>query len=739
MRKSRKIRYSLHTAILLVTTQVMGAELEKIDIEANKIVTPTMQRYESVTTGSEVTEKGIELQGAKAKTSVYEALSILPGVTVENPDSNGLAIEQGSTRIRGVRSSMGALTVEGVPNYGGNPIGPRDYLYDMENMNSISLYKGGIPANIGTGIGARGGAIELHPKWAQKEFGASISQSLGSNSFTRTHLRLDSGELGSLKTALSGSFSYANADKWRGKGDLGGRKNFNATLVQPIGNKASLKLWYNKNDQDQHLYMPLSYAQIDGGNLGKNYKLDYNENLSGVQARDINYYDYNKGTYKNDDYIGLFDYEINDIFALTLKPYYSSEDSEIFQGNSGNNMIQKRTRDITRYGLLAELGAQIGSIKTAVGYQYEDSKMDIYTQNYAPIGGNLVYRGYGVTGTAGHSYIHSPYATISGTHGKLNWQGGLKYFLFQDSEIDGYTSSGAPSFQLVRASDLDRKAKDYNTLLPNIGISYSINDSWQPYANYGKSVVRPYSYIPLMNTYNTYRTQFRAAGVTAQDLFDGYALEESDSFDIGVRYGGEYFDVTPALFYAKHKNLLTVVSDNRVIVNGKPVSYQQNIGKATSYGLEAEFNAYISDSLSLFINPTFTKFTYDEDISFQGSILDTKNRQIVDTPEITAKVGVIYSIYGFEFIPTLGYVGERYGDALGNEKIDAYWLSDLKVTYKKDNLFKGTTLKASLEINNIFDKQYVSVINASDDSRGGSASYYQGAPLNAIFSIALQY
>ena len=69
---------------------------------------------------------------------------------------------------------------------------------------------------------------------------------------------------------------------------------------------------------------------------------------------------------------------------------------------------------------------------------------------------------------------------------------------------------------------------------------------------------------------------------------------------------------------------------------------------------------------------------------------------------------------------------------MGNEKIDAYWLSDLKVTYKKDNLFKGTTLKASLEINNIFDKQYVSVINASDDSRGGSASYYQGAPLNEI-------
>ena len=53
---------------------------------------------------------------------------------------------------------MGAMTVAGVPNYGGNPMGPREYLYDMENFENIAVYKGAVPADLGTGVGARGGA-----------------------------------------------------------------------------------------------------------------------------------------------------------------------------------------------------------------------------------------------------------------------------------------------------------------------------------------------------------------------------------------------------------------------------------------------------------------------------------------------------------------------------------------------------------------------------------------------------
>lgn len=39
----------------------------------------------------------------------------------------------------GVRGFLGAMTVEGVPNWGGNPMGLREYIYDTKNMRGIAV------------------------------------------------------------------------------------------------------------------------------------------------------------------------------------------------------------------------------------------------------------------------------------------------------------------------------------------------------------------------------------------------------------------------------------------------------------------------------------------------------------------------------------------------------------------------------------------------------------------------
>jgi iron complex outermembrane receptor protein len=48
-------------------------------------------------------------------------------------------------------------------------------------------------------------------------------------------------------------------------------------------------------------------------------------------------------------------------------------------------------------------------------------------------------------------------------------------------------------------------------------------------------------------------------------------------------------------------------------------------------------------------------------------------------------------------------------------------------------------LRLSLELTNLFDKEYVSVINAMDDSRAGSASYYVGAPFTALMTVSFDF
>jgi len=208
--------------------------LEDVVVTGTKLVTPTKQTNETVYTGSEITRDGVGALGSKAAVSVYEAINILPGVTVESIDPYGLAAEQKNIRVRGVRGFLGAMTVAGVPNYGGNPMGPREYIYDTENFDSIAVYKGAVPADLGTGVGARGGAVELRPRWPEQEFGISLNQGIGTNNYSRSFIRLDSGSLPQTGTGLSLSLSHTDAEKWKGPGDLGPRKNANLMVRQPI-------------------------------------------------------------------------------------------------------------------------------------------------------------------------------------------------------------------------------------------------------------------------------------------------------------------------------------------------------------------------------------------------------------------------------------------------------------------------------------------------------------------------
>jgi len=725
-------------ASLAVSASVPAKDAEKavtiiaeMEVVAEKITTPSLQASETVYTGSEITEKGIEIQGVRANTSVYEAVAVLPGISVESVDGRGLGAEQRSVRIRGVRSSMGALTVEGIPNYGGNPIGPRDYLYDLENMQGISVYKGAVPGDIGTGVGSRGGAMELKPDWPNETFGGRLTQTLGSDAYTRSFFRLDSGAMNEVGTKLSASYSYTDADKWRGPGDVGPRQNGNVALHQPLGDRFDVKLWVNHNDLEQHQYRALSYQETR--DLDGNYDNDYNKTLTGVAAKDKNYYQYNRGEYLNNDFLSILSWKATDALSLKLKPYYSDEDTEILGGTAAGG-VQKRLRDIERTGFLAESMVEMAGLKGVLGYHFENSNMDISTENYAITPSGLSYRGMGVWGTSGTAYINSPYVKVAGNMGAFDWQAGLKYFNYVDPASDGYTAGAAPNYAPVRATDLDREEQTHDIWLPSLGTAYRLTEKLQAYGSYGKSFIRPYSYLPLVSLYSSNRAAFRAQGMTIQDLFDGYGLEESDTFDLGLRIAGGWCDITPTVFYGKHKNLLTTVYDPRVKLN-----YQQNIGEATSYGLDLEMNGYLRKDLTVFVNPSYTAMTYDDDLSFGGKSLDSEGNQVVDTPEWLVKTGIIYHPGNFEIVPMLRFLSKRYSDAENEQVVDASTLVDLRASYTLTNPPLAKSMKFTLELNNIFDEQYISVINASDDTRAGNASYYPGSPFSAMLIVSVGF
>jgi iron complex outermembrane receptor protein len=85
------------------------------------------------------------------------------------------------------------------------------------------------------------------------------------------------------------------------------------------------------------------------------------------------------------------------------------------------------------------------------------------------------------------------------------------------------------------------------------------------------------------------------------------------------------------------------------------------------------------------------------------------------------------------------YLGVRYGDAEHKEKIDDYIVVDLRMSYIKKNFFFVDALKVSLEFNNLLNKEYVAVINASDDTRAGATSYLVGAPFASLLTVSLEF
>jgi iron complex outermembrane receptor protein len=715
---------------------VMAAETVKLDeivVTEKKLVKPTKQTNETVYTGSEVTREGIEAQGAKAEVSVYEAINILPGVDVESVGPYGLAAEQTNIRIRGVRGTLGAMTVAGVPNYGGNPMGPRDYLYDMENIDSIAVYKGAVPADLQTGVGARAGAIELRPRWPKALPGADISQGIGEDHYSRTFLRLDAGALATVSTRLSVSGSYTDAEKWKGPGDLGPRKNANIMASQSINGQDEIRFWFNFNELDQNLYKSLRYAEVQ--DLSANYDNDYNAHLTGIPSQDIDYYEYNRGNYLNRDFLSVIPFTLSDRYQLKFKPYYSTENTEILGGvASMGGSVQKRIRDIERYGLISQIDSRFSWAAASLGYWFESSDMVIRTQFYDTR--NLDFKSYGMfTKNEGNGIAHSPYFKLAGSVDSFDWQAGLKYFYYKGPASQGYVYS-AQTKQLVEAPDLYREEKTYDALLPTLGVGYRLSDGIEFNASYGRNQIRPYAYMPLINLYNNQRADFQAAGVTLNDLFNGYDMEITDTVEVGARLRNAWMEIMPTVFFSKHKNLLTTVYDPRIGAGG--VNYYQNIGKATGYGVELETNFFLNDRATFFFNPTYTSLTYDEDLTYAGATLDTDGKQVVDTPEWMLKTGLILSLGDFQIVPMVRYLSKRYGDAENTEKIDDYTVADVKIGYTKKKLAFINTLKVSLEFTNIFDKEYVSEIHAMDDSRAGSTSYYVGAPFTAMLSVSLE-
>ena len=707
----------------------------EVEVKGGKIEKRFIERKEKeTTTESTLTRETIAQSAGPAQTSVFRAIEMLPSVHVETQDPYGFTFSPTAIRIRGQQAIGMSTMIEGVPNWAISSPGPRADMFDVENIQSITVYRGAIPSGDGLGAQNTAGVLDISILKPADTFGALVKQSVGSYNFLRSFARIDSGKLPTgTKFYISGSHSAA--DKWKGEGGSPDYRNHvSFAAVQPFSSKVKAEVFIERNKEKMFSYKGLTYAQTK--DLSTYGRLDYNQYLTGKPAQDINYYDFNRTSdQSNFSAIGVLSIAPSESSMIAFRPYYYSEDKSSFSGKSAlpgttTPGVYEQACDFDRHGSVLEYKTLLAGTDAKFGYWYESFYFPITEYYYTISGGSMVYNRKIFSRPDGRGYIHSPYVRITKDFFKdLRFDLGLRYLYLQSPGMTGYYSASA-----VNDPNDNYDSRVNREWLPYASASYKVNPNISIYASYGRNYARPHGYPQLYSAYISNKAAYNAKGINMQYLADQVKLAISDNYDLGLRFSNKWFYVSPALFYADYSNKLFSVYDPAV-----NTTLRQSIGKSRVLGAELEAGINPLDNLTLFGSISYNQSEVTENFNTaSNTLIEAKGNQTPDTPKILAKFGLAYQLYGLEATPIIKYVGSRYGDVLQKERVPAYWLVDLGLNYKMPKVLDFTDTTVGVSVQNLLDETYVGAIGSFDDKTAGG-SYQLGAPRTFAATLTVKF
>jgi iron complex outermembrane receptor protein len=678
--------------------------------------------------------------------SVYKVINMMPSISQQSVDPYGLADivnYHESFRFRGVEATAGGApgttaNVEGLP-VTGRP-GGGVTIYDLENFENIAVYSGVMPANIGLGIADVGGKIDMEIKRPEDKFGVTFKQSRGSDNFSRTYLRIDTGDLGGgLKAFASGSTSYA--EKWKGYG-ASNRNNLMFGMTEQFSDKVKLEAFATYSKGNIHPYKALSYAEIQ--NLDSAYDTDY-----GNDPAKYDYYGYNKNEFEDWMVMANLEIKTGEQSKLNIKPYYWSDKGYYMEtitlkdaNNNPYNRIRRWDIDHDLKGILAEYTTKFGGADLDFGYLYHTQERPgppTSWKNYNVSGSSLLFGGWAILSNSSSHELHEPFIEAKYRAGGWLLEGGVKYVNYTLPSILTYATTGigdvsyddalAADPAIVAAKSAE-STKTFSRLFPDVTITRSIGDNSSVHLAYGENYVTHVDIYPyFISQYAT----FSAHNITFQQLWDERKMEISHNIELGLKMNGSDWSIAPTIYYAMHNNKQAIFLDPDL-----GISYPMNNADATGYGFELEGEYKPSSALKCYGSFSWNRFYFDENIrSETGALIDVKGNQVPDAPELMAKGFISYTIGDFTISPVVRYSSARYGDVQHTQKVDGATLFDLDLTWSKAMLgFRN--VDCSLSFINLFDKKYVSLISTSDYKTLNS-SYQPGAPFTVIASVAVHY
>lgn len=736
----------------------------------------------------------------------YQAIAQLPGVATFSYDATGLF--GGALRVRGFNSDQMGFTINGAPvnDSGSFTVFPQEYS-DAENLCDVFVTQGSTDTNA-PHVGASGGNVGLVSCAPSDQRRIKVEQTTGSLNMYKTFVRLDTGLIGKSKTYVS--YSKAMADKFKGDGradrqhvdfgteyDLTSASKLSATLLynRAVNNNyGALTLAQYRADpyQDFSTAVPRHLAPGAGAqneaalNQPVFYGLSLNPFENAIATADANlkladglqfdlapYFWYGFGTGGNQQTTlgesslglnnGIADLNGDGDRADTILIYRSSVTRTFRPGVTSSLTWSLPNNTVVLGGWFERAHhrqTQPGSKLYGDGLN-ADKVSDKWLDNpdaWINYTNGQVYEGRNwFTISTGYSAFLTD--TISLLRDKLTIVPGVRYSGI-DRDFTNYANSGTAGTTLGVPSAYNSFAtyevkKNYDEVLPSLGIRYALTDTQSVYANATKNFRVPSNFVYS----NLLRSNVVANGVYTNQFVNGQYVnysqravpvdkETSWNYEAGYRFATERLTLSTAVFYNDFKNRIAAAFNN----DTQTVT-DYNVGKSHQYGVEGEAGVKIYGPFSAYASASYLRSEIKQDLQAGGTATaPTTGKQFPDTPNVLSALSLIYQDkFGYFGMVQTKYTGRRQSTLVNDQNIPGYATVDLAGGYTYPGSFAYIQHPfIRFNASNVTNEEYLNLngpsgsnftLNANSFQSNGTTvngtqpTYYVGAP--DFFSVTI--
>lgn len=641
----------------------VGTYVAKRSATGTKTDTPLIKTPQSV---SVVTREQMDMM---QPTSVKEALGFTPGVMV---GSRGSSNVYDAVYIRGFGSVNQNEYLDGLKLQG-------DYFneasIDPYFLERAEVLRG--PSSVLYGKSSPGGIVSLVSKRPTTEPLREVQFKMGTDSLFQTGFDFSDtlDDNGEYAFRLTGLAKDSNDQQ-----DMAKVKRYAVAPSfswQPDAHTNLTVYSYLQNDPNLGYYgwLPMqgTVQTAPYGKLPTNFNEGEKSNFYSRQTRMVGY---------------SFYHDFNDTWTVRQNLRYMQLHTN--QNNIYGNGVAADNVTLNRNYIVSNERLNNFSVDTQAQAKFATGEVDhtlLSGVDFMSMS-NDIEGGWGVASTlnlANPQFGNDAKGTLNRTS-KVDGQKQVGIYMQEQAEWNNWILTAGTRYDWAKSTVEDRVVDSYSKQNDHqstnrIGLNYLFDNGISPYVSYAQS------FEPNVG-----------AGYDRK----AFVPSKGEQYEAGLKYmpKDKPVSATVAIYQlTKSNNLVTDVE------HANEGWYQQQTGEIRSRGLELEGKAALNANINLLASYTYTDAEYTEDTTNKGN-----------TPAIIPKhMASLWGDYtfhetalsGLTFGAGVRYTGITYGDEANTFKVPAYtvWNTVLKYDLARFNL-PGSSI--ALNVNNLFDKQYVS-------------------------------